>query len=171
MSLEFKNGWNVQKADYVARFGAYQQELNLLTERDATFALKVARLLYAEGKVGDMLRAAFTPGGERVAVEQGSHQSEFRKDAAGRAGLRACDLNPDRTLHFTLRHYRAGAGPNGIAFHCYLARNKRRQWSVTSISYFQGGVGLQMAQTGGRDFMNQLMRNFVLAHGTTSDDD
>jgi hypothetical protein len=164
MSLEFEPNWNRERPEYVLQYGQYQQLLNLLKEDDVRQALKVACILYKEGPVGDMLRAAVNPQGERVVVEQGAHQEERSKDGAGLRRLQPFDRNPHRTLHFTLRHYKRNRN-RGIAFHCYLSRNVRGQWGVTTISYFEDGVGLKLSQTGGRDFMNQLARNFILAHG------
>ena len=169
MSLEFAANWNVEKPQYVAQYGSYQNLLNLLTESDVSQALKIASLLYHEGAIGDMMRAAINSGGDRVVVEQGSHQSEVRKDAGPQAGLRSFDINPTHTLHFTLRHYRAGGPPNGKAFHCYLSRNSQKQWGITTIRYVQQGAGIQMGQTGARDFMAQLAKNFVMAHGIDDD--
>ena len=169
MSLEFAPGWNIQKPAYVAQHGAYQQLLNLLSQSDVKMALSVASLLYREGKIGDAVAAACKPAGSRVVVEQGAHQKEAIKDSPVKASIRKFDMVQNETLHFTLRHYRADAGPNGVAFHCYLARNSRKQWGITSISFFQGNAGLQMGQTGARDFMAQLAKNYVLAHGYGDD--
>jgi hypothetical protein len=169
MSLEFANGWNVQRPAYVAQYGAYQQQLNLLTKAELQTALRIARLLYGEGQVGDMLRAANSAGGERVVVEQGSHQEEAIKDQPARDDIKSFDKVKNRTLHFTLRYFKTGGSANGLAFHCYLSRNTKNQWGVTTISYFQHNAGLQMKQTGARDFMSMLARNFVLAHGYDDD--
>lgn len=165
LSLEFANNWNVERAQYVAQYGSYQNLLNLLTESDVTQALKIASILYHEGAIGDMIRAAINSGGERVVVEQGSHQLENRKDAAPQASVRGFDFNPTKTLHFTLRHFKTGGPPHGRAFHCYLSQNTQKQWGITTITYVQQGAGIQMGQTGARDFMAQLAKNFVMAHG------
>ena len=169
MSLEFATNWNVEKPQYVAQYGSYQNLLNLLTESDVKQALKIASFLYHEGAIGDMIRAAINSAGDRVVVEQGSHQLEPRKDNAPQASVRSFDFNPTRTLHFTLRHYKASFPPHGKAFHCYLAQNTQKQWGITTITYVQQGAGIQMGQTGARDFMAQLAKNFVMAHGVDND--
>jgi hypothetical protein len=169
MSLEFAPGWNVQKSSYVAKFGPYQQQLNLLTSAELKTALRIAMLLYREGVIGDMMAAANSTAGDRVVVEQGSHQEEAIMDQPARNDVKAFDMVKNKTLHFTLRHYKAGGPANGFAFHCYLSRNTRRQWGVTSISYFKKNAGLQMGQTGARDFMSMLAKRFVLAHGYEED--
>lgn len=164
MSLTFVNGWNKQKPGYAAKFGAYQNELNLLNEPELRTALRIAMMLYKEGITGDMLLAANDKVPGHVDVEQGSHQWEGAKDNYGRQDLENFDEQPDHTLHFTLRYFKAGGG-KGLAFHCYLARNTQKQWSVTTISHVEKSVGLEMAQTGSRDFMSMLAKRFVMAHG------
>ena len=169
MSLEFGYGWNVQKSSYVAKFGAYQGQLNLLTGPELKTALRIAMLLYREGEIGDMIAAANSTGGDRVVVEQGSHQEEAIMDQPARNDVKAFDTVKNKTLHFTLRYYKAGGPSNGLAFHCYLSRNIKNQWGVTSISYFKRNSGLQMGRTGARDFMSMLAKRFVLAHGYDDD--
>ncbi len=169
MSLEFDQYWKVEDPYYVRRYGHYQNDLNMISETDVRQALKIASLLYHEGAIGDMIRAAINTGGQRVIVEQGAHQWEGKKDRGAKQSVKNfdSDLTRNWTVHFTLRHY--GNGGYRKAFHCYLARNTRGEWSITSVSYMQNGAGLRMGQTGGRDFMAQLAKNFVMAHGYDDD--
>ncbi len=152
MSLEFKTDWNKEKASYAATYGSYQDFLDSVTETDVKTAINRAATFWFDDQINSVLKQAMNAGGERVVVEQGSHQVENPKDAAG--GF---------TLHITLRHY-----PPAIrnrAFHAYLAQHADGSYYFTTFTYFQSGAGLKTVQTGGRAFMEGLQKQFLRAHG------
>jgi len=120
MALQFVDGWNQERQQYVDRYGQYKAFLDTLTEQSIRDAFEEAHGHFNDQWAARFIDLAIDQNGQVVKIEQGSHQAEDMP-------------NDGFCLHFT------GRDPDGYAFHFYIQQRNDGTPFIFRITYRDGG--------------------------------